>query len=190
MALTPQEYEKNFLDNIVSLTGHSLKDWMDVAKSSGLEKPMELTKFFKEQHQLNHSHASMLSAIYRNGGKPAYANSEDLLDKQLKGKEDLRPLYEATAAFIQKSVPGCQVIAKVTYVSFAGKKEFAAVQFKKGEVRLGIALGNRAFDTTFEKAKISGPMAHISHMVVLTDAGQLDSALMNELKNADLLRNG
>ncbi len=62
------------------------------------------------------------------------------------------------------------------------KREFAAVNIKPMELRIGLDLGDRPFDGNIEKAKLTGPMPRISHMVVLTEQHQLNDAL------ADLLR--
>lgn len=189
MAKTAQEYEKSFLDNIVTLTGHNLKHWLDLAQSSGLSKTMELTNYFKQTHKLNHAHSSILAGIYLNGGKAAFANTDDLLNKQLTGKEHLKPLYEKLIHFIQAAVKETQVIPKVTYISFTDKKEFAAINIKKDEIRLGLALKNEPFTDELLKAKISGPMAHISHMVIVTEAKQLNSGLSKLIKQSFINRN-
>ncbi len=48
-------------------------------------------------------------------------------------------------------------------------------------------LGDRAFDEHVGKSKLSGPMPRISHMLVLTDKGQLNADLV-ELLKASYLR--
>jgi predicted transport protein len=189
MAQTAQEYEKNFLANIESLTGHNLKHWLDLAKKSGLYKPMELTNFFKLTHKLNHAHSSLLAGIFRNEGKASFADSGSLIDKQLQGKENQRTLYEKTAKFICASVKGTEVVPKVTYISFTGTKEFAAINIKKEEIRLGMSLGNTPFTNDLEKAKISGPMAHITQMLVIKSEKQLNKELAAILKQAFSNRN-
>jgi dsRNA-specific ribonuclease len=189
MAQTAQEYEKNFLDNIVTLTGETLKHWLALAQSSGLSKAMELTNYFKHTHKLNHAHSSILAGIYLNGGKAAFANTDDLLNKQLSGKEHLKPLYEKLIQFVQSALKETQVIPKVTYISLTGKKEFAAINFKKDEIRLGMALKNEPFTDELTKAKISGPMAHISHMLIITETKQLNNELSKHLKQSFINRN-
>ena len=63
-------------------------------------------------------------------------------------------------------------------------REFAAVNIKPKVLRIGLDLGDRAFDEKIEKAKLTGPMPRISHMVVLTDVAQLDADLVDALKQS------
>jgi len=44
-------------------------------------------------------------------------------------------------------------------------------------VRLGLDLGDRAFDARLQEAKLRGAGPAITHMLVLTDARQVDEAL-------------
>ena len=62
------------------------------------------------------------------------------------------------------------------------KREFAAINIKPKELRIGFDLGDRAFDETVSKSKLSGPMPRISHMLVLTDKSQLNPDLVELLK--------
>lgn len=189
MAQTAQDYEKNFLENILSLTGNTLEHWLNLAQSSGLNKTMELTNFFKLNHKLNHAHSSLLAGIYLNGGKANFANTDDLLNKQLEGKEHLRSLYNKIVKFIKKTVSETEVIPKVTYISFVTKKEFAAIKFMKDEIRLGFALKNTPFSEQLVKSKISGPMAHITHMVSISDENQLNDYLQTLINQSHKNRN-
>lgn len=75
------------------------------------------------------------------------------------------------------------ILPKKTYVSVLENREFGAVNIKKGELRIGLDLGDRPFDSTVEKAKLTGPMPRISHMVVATDPTRFDvelAALLRE----------
>ena len=76
------------------------------------------------------------------------------------------------------------MLPKKTYVSILDNREFAAVNIKAKELRVGLDLGDRPFDETIEKAKLSGPMPRISHMFVLTDAKQLDKKIAEAVKES------
>jgi len=60
------------------------------------------------------------------------------------------------------------------------------VNIKPKELRIGLDLGDHPFDALVEKAKLTGPMPRISHMVVLTVAKQLDGDLAKLLKISHL----
>ncbi|MBU9937303.1 MAG: hypothetical protein KTQ13_11665, partial [Ferruginibacter sp.] len=83
---------------------------------------------------------------------------------------------------ILKQFPDTQLIPKKTYVSFTATREFAAINIKPKEIRLGIDLGDMAFHDTIQKTKLSGPMPRISHMAVITDIKQFDKKLIEYLQ--------
>jgi hypothetical protein len=105
-----------------------------------------------------------------------------LLENQFAKAADMRPLYESFTAFAKKHFPNSSVLPKKTYVSILEKREFAAINIKPKELRIGFDLGDRAFDERVGKSKLSGPMPRISHMLVLTDKSQLDGDLVELLK--------
>ena len=96
----------------------------------------------------------------------------------------MKPLYESFLEFVGKHFPTSSVLPKKTYVSILDNREFAAINIKPKELRIGLDLGARPFDDKIEKAKLSGPMPRISHMFVLTDAKQLDKSIVEALKES------
>jgi hypothetical protein len=138
----------------------------------------------KEKHAFGHMNAALLAGIYLNGGKLVYASTDGLLDSQFAKATEMRPLYESLIAFALKHFLHASVLPKKTYVSILEKREFAAINIKPKELRVGLDLGDRAFDAALAKAKLSGPMPRISHMIVLTDAGQLNKSLVALLEES------
>lgn len=122
--------------------------------------------------------ASLLAGIHANGGKLVYQSTDNLLEIQFAKSADMRPLYEAFLEFVTKNFPASTVLPKKTYGSILENREFATVNIKPKELRIGLDLGDRPFDDRIEKAKLTGPMPRISHMFVLTDAKQLDAAIV------------
>ena len=181
---TSGEFEKEFMDGLKSATGKDLKAWLAEVDSSGIKKRNDLIKWLKESKGFNHMHASLLAGIHANGGKPVYQSTGDLLETQFAKCADMRPLFNAFCAFVQKNFPNSTVLPKKTYVSFLENREFAAVNIKPKELRIGVDLGNRPFDEIVFKSKLSGPMPRISHMVVITDAGQLNNSIAKLLKDS------
>jgi hypothetical protein len=53
------------------------------------------------------------------------------------------------------------------------------------ELRLGLDLGERGFDAIVQKARMKGAGLAITHMLVLTDARQVNADLLNLIKAAD-----
>lgn len=181
---TSGEFEKEFMDGLQSSTGKSLADWVSIVDGFSSKKRNEVIEWLKSVHNFNHMQASMLAGIHANGGKPVYQSTDGLLDAQFGKNEDMRPLYDEFVAFISKNFPNAAMLPKKTYVSVLENREFAAVNIKKGELRIGLDLGDRPFDEKVEKAKLTGPMPRISHMVVATNVSRFDGELVELLKQS------
>lgn len=182
MAKTSGEFEQEFIQTAKEKTGKTLEQWLPVVKKSGLSRQMEITNWLKAEHGLNHLQAQLLAGLYLNNGKPVYQNESSLLDNQFTKCEEMRPLYGSVSEMILKHFPDAQVIPKKTYVSFTATREFAAINIKPKEIRLGIDLGDMSFTETIQKTKLSGPMPRISHMAVITDMKQFDKKLIEYLQ--------
>lgn len=181
---TSGEFEKAFMDSVKATTGKDLAAWMKTIDGFGSKKRPEVVAWLKSEHGFGHMNASMLAAIHANGGKPVYQDTGDLLETQFAKAADMRPLFDELITWIKKHFPNATVLPKKTYVSILENREFAAVNIKPKELRVGLDLGDRPFDEIIEKAKLSGPMPRISHMFVLTDAKQLGANIVAAMKES------
>ncbi|MBK6749299.1 MAG: DUF4287 domain-containing protein [Acidobacteria bacterium] len=179
---TSGEFEKEFMDGLKGSTGKDLAAWLKIIDGFQSKKRNEVIAWLKSEHKFQHMHASLLAGIHANGGKPVYASTDDLLENQFAKAAEMRPLYDAFVAFIARNFPDATFLPKKTYVSVLENREFGAVNIKKAELRIGLDLGDRPFDDNVEKAKLTGPMPRISHMVVVTDAGQFDGEMAELFK--------
>lgn len=185
MAKTSQELEKEFIDGLKSNTERDLKGWLTSMKESGIEKRNDIIKWLKETYNFGHMNASLLAGIYFNNGKPVYASEQNLLDNQFEKYQDMRPLFEHVQKEISEWDNSVEFITKKTYVSITKKREFAAINIKKGELRLGMDLGDLPFEGIIEKSKLTGPMPRISHMVVIKGPSDIDKNLFQLLDTAN-----
>jgi len=174
---TSGEFEKEFMDGVAGSTGKDLATWLKTIDGFSSKKRNEVIAWLKTDHGFGHMNASLLAGIHANGGKPVYASTDDLLENQFAKAADMRPLYDAFVSFIAKYFPNATFLPKKTYVSVLENREFGAVNIKPKELRIGLDLGDRPFDEKVEKAKLTGPMPRISHMIVATDEHQFDSDL-------------
>lgn len=181
---TSGEFEKEFMDGLKSSTGRDLTAWLAVVDGFGSKKRNEVIEWLKSDHKFNHMQASLLAGIHANGGKPVYQSTDGLLDAQFGKNEDMRPLYDEFVSFISKNFPNATFLPKKTYVSVLENREFCAVNIKKGELRIGLDLGDRPFNDEVEKAKLTGPMPRISHMVVARDTSIFDNSLVELLRQS------
>lgn len=184
MAKTSAEFEQEFMQTAKEKTGKSVEQWFPLVKKSGLSKQMEITNWLKEDHKLNHLQASLLAGLYLNNGKPVYQNETSLLDNQFVKSESIRPVFDSISEKILKQFPDSQIIAKKTYISFTATREFAAINIKSKEIRLGVDLGEQRFTETLQKSKLSGPMPRISHMLIITEAQQFDKKAIEYLQTS------
>jgi hypothetical protein len=106
------------------------------------------------------------------------------LEKLVAAAKGYRPLYHHLEAQIRRAIPGVAVAALDRYVAIGAPLEFAAVTLHPTEIRVGLALGDRPFDARLQPAKLRGPGAGITHMVVLTDARQVNDELLALLQVA------
>ena len=185
MAKTSQEIEKEFIEGLKSYTGKDLKGWMTAIKGTGIEKRNDIIKWLKEHKNFGHMNASLLAGIYFNNGKPVYASEQNLLDNQFEKYQEMRPLFEHLQKEISKWDNSVEFITKKTYVSITKKREFAAINIKKGELRLGMDLGDLPFEGLVEKSKLTGPMPRISHMVVIKAQSDIKKNLFQLLDTAN-----
>lgn len=185
MAKTSQEIEQEFIEGLKASTGKELKDWMVTIQNCGIEKRNDIINWLKEQHHFGHMNASLLMGIYANNGKAVYASEQNLLDSQFEKFQEMRPLFEELKNAILKWDSTVNCVAKKTYISFTKKREFAALNVKKGELRLGLDLGEMPFSEVVEKAKLTGPMPRISHMVVIRSNADINDKLIQMLHTAN-----
>jgi hypothetical protein len=182
MAKTSGEFEQEFIQTAKEKTGKTLEQWLTTVKATSLSKQMEIVNWLKKEQNLNHLQSTLLAGIYLNNGKTVYSNENNLLENQFVKCESMRPPFDAVSEKILKAFPGTQLIPKKTYLSYTNVREFAAINIKPKEIRLGFDLGDEPFTGTLQKSKLSGPMPRISHMVILTDIKQFDAQFMDWLK--------
>lgn len=184
VALSSQEMEQKIIDAMKDETGATVKTWSTRLKKCGFEKRNDMIKWLKSEHGLKHNYAAVAVGMHLNGGKPVYADSGNLLDNQLKGKDAMRPLYGAVEKAVLKWNPKVEVHPTKTYVSFRGKREFAVAAIKAKEIRVGFDLGDAPFAGKLEKAKSLGAMPRIGHMLVVKEKSDIGAELTKSLKSA------
>jgi predicted transport protein len=175
MAKTSGELETEFIETAKERTGKTLQEWLTLVKSSKILKQNDILEWLKKGHGLNHMQAQFVAGIFLNNGNPVYGNENALLENQFVKSPDMRSLFDTVSEVIISQFQGTQLIPKKTYLSFTSVREFAAINVKPKEIRLGLDLGEEPFTEVVQKSKLTGPMPRISHMIILTDIKQFDS---------------
>lgn len=217
MARDEKEEEREFLADLEARTGRDLAAWMEAITAERFADKNETIDWLREQG-IPFARASWLERIHSNGGKPIYLHQPPKpgpevrppmplkpqpaasraptarevadLDKLLAAGKGYRPLYQLLEAEIRSAVPALVITPKATYISLGAPREFAAVSLHATELRLGLDLGDRAFDAQLQKTKLKGAGPAISHMLVLTDARQVNAELLNLIKGVNHRVNG
>lgn len=190
MAKSSGEIEREFINGLKNSSGKSLEEWVQTLSDSGIEKRNDQIKWLKERHSFGHLNASLLAGIFANGGKPVYESESLLLDNQFQKYPEMRSLYNTIADLILSRFPDAEIVVKKTYISFIKKREFIALNVKNGELRLGLDLGDRDFTPPAEKAKLTGPMPRISHMIILKSATDLTDEIFELIQSSNERVNG
>jgi hypothetical protein len=213
MAGDEQEEEREFLAELKARSGRDLAQWMAAIAAQGFADKNEIIDWLRAQG-FAFARASWLERIHSNGGKPIYMDQPPKpapersqaplpkparapsarevadLEKLLAAAKGYRPLYQLLEAEIRRAVPDVGVKPRSIYIAFVAPAEFAAVTVHAAELRLGLDLGERPFDATLQRPKMKGPGPGISHMLVLTDARQVNADLINLIKAANARVNG
>jgi hypothetical protein len=217
MAGDEREEERQFLAELEARSGRDLAAWMAAIAAQGFADKNETIDWLRAQG-FPFARASWLERIHNNGGRPIYMDEPPApaaeprsqvpagksvpaarapsrreaadLEKLLAAAKGYRPLYELLEAEIRRAIPGVGVVPKAGYIAFVAPREFAALTLHATELRLGFDLGDRPFDDTLLKARMRGPGAAISHMLILTDARQVNADLINLIKAANARING
>jgi hypothetical protein len=214
MTRDEREEEQEFLAELKARTGRDLADWMAAITAQGFADKNETIDWLRREgfpfaraSWLERIHSNGGRPIYEHAparktesvaetpapAKPApkvqaqktlSTDEATLYEKLLAGAKGYRPLYLMLEAEMRRAIPGLTVLPKPSYLSVGAPKEFAAVALHGSEVRLGLDLGDHPFDANLAKAKLKGAGPGISHMVVLTDARQVDGALLGLLEAA------
>jgi predicted transport protein len=184
MAKTSGELEKEFIETAYEKTGKSLQEWLTLVKSSKILKQKDILEWLKKGHGLNHMQAQFVAGIFLNNGNPVYGNENALLENQFVKCPDMRNLFNTISESIISQFHGTQLIPKKTYLSFTSIREFAAINVKPKEIRLGLDLGDEPFTDVLQKSKLTGPMPRISHMIILTNLKQFNSKTKQYLEQS------
>ena len=107
---------------------------------------------------------------------------DELIEKQYKGKEHLKPLYEKLLSEVIKFGKDVEVAPKNTYVSLRRKKQFAILNpATKTRFEIGINLKGQEPQGKLQTEK---PNSMCSHKINLTDINDIDKEVIEWIKTS------
>lgn len=169
-------------EGLLRQTGKPLAHWIKVVKDSGLNKHKATIDFLKAEHGFTYGFANFVAHKARQSDA-ASSDDQTLVDEQYRGKEQLRPIYEALKAEILQLGDDVQVAPKKAAVSFIRKFQFVLINpATKRRIDLGLKL--KGVPTT-ERLGDSGPCGTMcTHRVQITDATDVDDELLAWVRQA------
>ena len=113
---------------------------------------------------------------------PAAPGAGGDVDALLAKAKAYRPLAQHVLAKIKSVNPGAALSARDSAVAIGGPSPFAVLGITAKELRLHLALGEHPFDDVVKKGQAGGGLGKgeaLSHMLVLTDARQIDARFID-----------
>ena len=104
------------------------------------------------------------------------------VDALLAKAKAYRPLAQHVLAKIKSVSPGAAISTRVSAVAIGGPSPFAILGITAKELRLHLALGEHPYDEVVKKGQAGGGLGKgeaLSHMLVLTDARQIDARFID-----------
>ena len=216
MAGDEQEEEREFLAELKARSGQDLAQWMAAIAAQGFADKNETIDWLRAQG-FPFARASWLERIHSNGGRRSTWTSRPSAAPE--PKPPLRqagaagPRAErARDGRPREAAGGGQGLPAALPAAGGRDPAGGPRRRRQAEVDLHLALprrpssppsrctppscgsastlGDRPFDATLQKPKMKGPGAAISHMLVLTDARQVNADLINLIKAANARVNG
>jgi len=174
---------QTMVNNLYKNTGKTLEQWIEIVRKEKFEKHGQILKFLKEEHSFTHGFATMVALKARKADSGSVENKEELVEKQYKGKEHFKPIYDKLILDIQKFGNDIEIAPKNAYVSFRRKKQFAILQpATKRRFEIGINLKGVEPKGKLEEIKTSNSMC--SHKINLTDIREIDKEVISWIKTA------
>ena len=178
MGSTPDKMLESMKANLPEKTGKTLEQWIAIVKKSGLEKHGEQVAMLKAQG-VGHGYANMICHAAKGGFDAA---DDDLLEAQYKGKESLRPIYDALEKFARSLGKDVEISPRKTSVPFRRSKNFAVVTAAtKTRIDLGLNLKGTPGKGRLLEEK---PGGMCTHKVKLERLADLDAEVKAWIKDA------
>ena len=175
--------EKTMVENLHKNTGKTLEEWIGIVKAKNFAKHGEIMKFLKEEHGFTHGFANMVALKARSADAGSVENKDDLIEKQYKGKEHFKPVYDALLSEIMKFGDDVEVAPKNAYVSLRRKKQFAMLQ-PATKTRFEIGLNMKGQEATGVLETIDKANAMCSHKINIASQEEITPEVVNWIKTA------
>jgi predicted transport protein len=173
------------IKNLEEKTGVKLDEWLKIINSSGLEKHGQVVGMLKEKYAMGHGYANMLVHVAKQSFAGAESNTDNLIEEQYKGKEQLREWYETLVKQVKALGDDVDLSPKKAYVSLRRKKQFGLIQ-PSTKTRLDIGLNMKGVEPTGRLEAAGSWNAMCTHRIKIEDASALNQELFSWIEQAYL----
>lgn len=174
---------QTMIENLYKNTGKTLEQWIDIVKSENFEKHGQILKFLKEEHGFTHGFANLVALKSRGADAGSVENKDELVDKQYRGKEHFRPMYDKVVSEVKKFGPDVEIAPKNTSVSLRRKKQFALLQ-PATKTRFEIGINLKGQEPAGKLEAVTSANAMCSHRINLAGEADLDGEVFDWMKKA------
>jgi Domain of unknown function (DUF5655)/Domain of unknown function (DUF4287) len=180
---SPDAAYQTMVKNLEKQTGKTFEQWIKIAQASKLTKAREILNFLKSDHGLTYGYANLI-ALKALGSDAGSSNADDLIATQYSGaKAQLKPIYDALLAEVQKFGDDVEAAPKKAYVSLRRKKQFACFQ-PSTATRMDVGINLKGTAPT-ARLELSGSFnSMVSHRVRVTKREEIDKELIGWLRRA------
>ncbi|MGK6351540.1 DUF5655 domain-containing protein [Parapedobacter sp. DT-150] len=178
-----EQAEKTMIENLYKNTGKTFEHWIALVKQGNFEKHGQIVKFLKEQHGFTHGFANFVALKAKAADAGSVENKDELIEKQYKGKEHFRPIYDKLIAEIKRFGNAVEIAPKNAYVSLRRKKQFAILQ-PATKTRFEISLNLKGEPPKGKLEAITAANAMCSHKINLGAEVEIDQETLGWLKTA------
>lgn len=170
---------KTMIDNMPVKTGKSLNEWKKILKEKSFAKHSEGVKYLKTEYNVSHGFANTIVTL----SKEENNSSEDLVENQYKGKENLIPIYKELITFIKSLGKDVTITPKKGSVSIIRKRQFVLIKpATKTRIDLGFKLKDKP---TTDRLENSGPFGTMcTHRVKVSEQIEINDELKEWIKEA------
>lgn len=170
---------KTMIDNMPEKTGKSLDEWKTILKEKSFAKHSEGVNYLKKEYHVTHGFANTIVTLCKDDN----SDSENLVDDQYKGKENLIPIYKELITFIKKLGPDVKITQKKGSVSIIRKRQFVLIKpATKTRIDLGFKLKDKPLTDRLENSGPFGTMC--THRVRISGVEEIDNELKDWIKEA------
>lgn len=174
---------QTMIDNLYKNTGKSIEEWMQIVRSAKFEKHGQAVNFLKSTHQLGHGYANMIVHMAAQAEAPAAISSDEQIDQQYKGKEELKPIYDLLLKEVLAFGNDIEIAPKKAYVSLRRKKQFAMLQ-PASKTRFEIGINLKGQEPAGILEAVPGTNTMCSHRIRLQSADQVNDEVIGWIKKA------